>query len=92
MSVTAFLRSLQVAGLTTLTAMLLALVLDHSPADNWYVQVHHLPVIMQVGTFIIDKPLNLWINDGRCVVVGGTQTFRDGWSLSLNATRETCLD
>lgn len=60
-------RSQKVAGLTTLAAMLLALVLDNSPALHWYQLVHHLPVMVRVGTFAIDKPLILWINDGLMV-------------------------
>lgn len=60
-------RSQKVAGLITLTAMLLALVLDNSPALGWYQMVHHLPVMVQVGTFTIDKPLILWINEGLMV-------------------------
>jgi len=60
-------RSQKVAGLMTLVAMLLAFVLDNSPAQDWYELVHHLPVMVQVGTFVIDKPLILWINDGLMV-------------------------
>lgn len=60
-------RSQKVAGLTTLAAMLLAFVLDNSPARDWYEVVHHLPVMVRVGTFTIDKPLILWINDGLMV-------------------------
>ena len=60
-------RSQKVAGLMTLVAMLLAFVLDNSPAQDWYELVHYLPVMVQVGTFVIDKPLILWINDGLMV-------------------------
>lgn len=67
MSSTTWSRSQKVAGLTTLAAMLLALLLDNSPAREWYEVVHHLPVMVQVGTFTIDKPLILWINDGLMV-------------------------
>lgn len=67
MSINNLSRSQKVAGLTTLAAMLLALILDNSPAENWYGVVHHLPVMVQVGTFTIDKPLILWINDGLMV-------------------------
>ena len=67
MNVKPFSRPQQVAGLTTLAAMLLALVLDNSPAVEWYGLVHHLPVMLKVGTFTIDKPLILWINDGLMV-------------------------
>ncbi len=67
MTSTTWSRSQKVAGLTTLAAMLLALLLDNSPAREWYEVVHHLPVMVQVGTFTIDKPLILWINDGLMV-------------------------
>lgn len=60
-------RSQKVAGLTTLAAMLLALILDNSPASTWYDLVHHMPVMVKVGVFTIDKPLILWINDGLMV-------------------------
>jgi Na+:H+ antiporter, NhaA family len=60
-------RSQKVAGLTTITAMLLAFALANSPARDWYQVVHHLPVMVRVGTLAIDKPLILWINDGLMV-------------------------
>lgn len=56
-----------VAGLTTLAAMLLALLIDNSPARAWYDIAHHLPVSLRVGEFAIAKPLILWINDGLMV-------------------------
>ena len=55
------------AGLLTLAAMLLALVLANSPLRDAYQLVHHLPVMVRVGTLAIDKPLILWINDGLMV-------------------------
>ena len=56
-----------IAGLMTLAAMLLALLIDNSPAQAWYDIVHHLPVSLRVGEFAIDKPIILWINDGLMV-------------------------
>jgi NhaA family Na+:H+ antiporter len=53
--------------MTTLTAMLLALLLDNSPARTWYDLVHHMPVSVRVGAFAVDKPLILWINEGLMV-------------------------
>ena len=67
MSSKALSRSQQVAGLTTLAAMLLAVVLDNTPARAWYDLVHHLPASVRIGTLAIDKPLILWINDGLMV-------------------------
>lgn len=60
-------RSQQVAGLTTLAAMLLAVIIDNTPARAWYDLVHHLPVSVRMGEFAIDKPLILWINEGLMV-------------------------
>jgi NhaA family Na+:H+ antiporter len=57
-------RSPKAAGLAMLAAMLLAFALANSPARDWYQVVHHLPVMVQVGSLTIDKPLILWINDG----------------------------
>jgi NhaA family Na+:H+ antiporter len=60
-------RSQTIAGLATLAAMLLAFALANSPLQHVYRSIHHLPVSVQVGTFAIDKPLILWINDGLMV-------------------------
>ena len=57
-------RSPKAAGLAMLAAMLLAFALANSPARDWYQVVHHLPVMVQVGSLTIDKPMILWINDG----------------------------
>ena len=60
-------RMQKAAGLTTLAAMLLALSLANSPLRDLYQLVHHLPVMVQMGTLAIDKPLILWVNDGLMV-------------------------
>ena len=67
MSIKDLSRSQKAAGLTTLAAMLLAFTVANSPARAWYEVVHHLPVMVGVGTLAIDKPLILWINDGLMV-------------------------
>ncbi len=67
MSIKDLSRSKKAAGLITVIAMLLAFAVANSPANEWYQVVHHLPVMVQVGTFAIDKPLILWINDGLMV-------------------------
>ncbi|SHF84219.1 MULTISPECIES: Na+/H+ antiporter NhaA [Halomonadaceae] len=55
------------AGLVTVGAMLLALVLANTPLREFYQFLHHTPVSVQVGALGIDKPLILWINDGLMV-------------------------
>ena len=67
MSIKDLSRSQKAAGLTTLAAMLLAFTVANSPARVWYEVVHHLPVMVRVGTLAINKPLILWINDGLMV-------------------------
>ncbi len=61
------LRSQRIAGPATIAAMLLAFIAVNSPAREWYQVIHHLPVMVRVGTLVIDKPLILWINDGLMV-------------------------
>ena len=60
-------RSQHLAGLTTLAAMLFAFVLANSPVREWYEMVHHLSVMVGLGSLVVDKPLILWINDGLMV-------------------------
>ena len=67
MSTSASPRSQSAAGLIAVTAMLLAFSLANSRMEDWYRLVHHLPVAVQVGSLVIDKPLILWINDGLMV-------------------------
>lgn len=47
---------------------ILALIIANSPFRTLYDVFKHVPVVFQVGTFIIDKPLLLWINDGLMVI------------------------
>lgn len=60
-------RHERLAGLLTVVAMLLALVLVNSPFEDLYRLVHHIPVSVQVGQFRIDRPLIIWINKGLMV-------------------------
>jgi NhaA family Na+:H+ antiporter len=60
-------RSQAAAGIVTLLAMMVAFGLANSPWYDAYWLVHHLPVVLKVGSFVIDKPLILWINDGLMV-------------------------
>lgn len=60
-------RSQYAAGAAVLVAILLAFALANSPAQGLYNLVHHTPVMVRVGSLVIDKPLILWINDGLMV-------------------------
>jgi len=46
---------------------LVALAVVNSPLAPLYDLVHHTPISLHVGAFVIDKPLILWINEGLMV-------------------------
>lgn len=48
-------------------AMLAALAMVNSPLAPLYELVHHTPLAVRVGEFILEKPLILWINEGLMV-------------------------
>lgn len=61
--------SLQAAGGILLgMAAIVALVMKNSPLESLYDGFLTIPVAIQMGEFIIDKPLLLWINDGLMAV------------------------
>ncbi len=55
-------------GIVLLAAAVLALLLSNSPLAWAYDALLHTPVSVRIGTFAIDKPLLLWINDGLMAV------------------------
>lgn len=60
---------LEAAGsMLLLFAALLAMAIENSSASAAYGGFLGLPVIVQVGTFYLAKPLLLWINDGLMAI------------------------
>jgi len=55
-------------GLLLCLASLAALGLENSSFAYFYDLFKNVPVLFQAGSFIIDKPLLLWINDGLMAV------------------------
>ncbi len=51
-----------------MAAAALAMIVANSPLSTYYELLLELPVEIRVGTFEIDKPLLLWINDGLMAV------------------------
>lgn len=59
-----FLRLESASGILLVMAAILALVLANTPMAHWYDALLGTPVVIQIGEFVIHKPLLLWINDG----------------------------
>lgn len=57
----------QASGLLIVVAILLALIAANSPLSALYEAVHHAPVHVGVGPFVINEPLIGWINEGLMV-------------------------
>ncbi|MCB1562977.1 MAG: Na+/H+ antiporter NhaA [Alphaproteobacteria bacterium] len=55
-------------GILLFLAALLAMFMENSPLSGLYGALKDTPVVLQVGAFIIDKPLLLWINDGLMAI------------------------
>lgn len=63
-----FLRLESASGLLLVAAAILAMVIENSPASYLYDDLLNIPIAIQIGTFVIAKPLLLWINDGLMAV------------------------
>lgn len=50
-----------------IVAIFLALVAANSPVAPIYDIIHHIPIHLRTGPFIIDEPLIQWINEGLMV-------------------------
>jgi len=67
-AITAFIGLEAASGIALLAVALLALAASNSPIAPLYRQALELPVGIRIGTFALDKPLLLWINDGLMAV------------------------
>lgn len=63
-----FLKQESAGGIVLIAAALLALAAANSLAASNYFALLELPVAVTIGSFAIDKPLLLWINDGLMAV------------------------
>ena len=67
-SIREFLKLEAASGLILIGAMVIALVLENSPLTIFYEQLLQTYAGVHVGTFKIDKPMLLWINDGLMAI------------------------
>ena len=63
-----FLQKESAGGIVLILAAALALAVANSPLTGAYFALLDIPVVVAFGTFVIDKPLLLWINDGLMAV------------------------
>lgn len=63
-----FMKMEAAGGILLGLAAILALFVKNSPLEGLYDSFLSLPVMVQFGAFIIDKPLLLWINDGLMAI------------------------
>ena len=63
-----FLQKESAGGSILIFAAALALAVANSPLATAYADLLEIPVVAAIGSFVIDKPLLLWINDGLMAV------------------------
>lgn len=63
-----FLKKESTAGVLLMTAGLLAVIVANSPLNSYYQLLLSTPLEFRIGTFGLNKPLLLWINDGLMAV------------------------
>ncbi|MEM6811140.1 MAG: Na+/H+ antiporter NhaA [Pseudomonadota bacterium] len=62
------LHSKTAPGILLCISAISALIFANTPLVSLYDGFKNIPVVLQAGTFIIDKPLLLWINDGLMAI------------------------
>ncbi len=68
MTIRDFLRLEAAGGIILMMTAALALVIANSPLDQYYDLLLDVPIEIRVGTFAIDKPILLWVNDGLMAI------------------------
>ena len=63
-----FLELESAGGLLLMVAAVLALICSNSPIRQAYDDLLKIPVELRFGSFVLAKPLLLWINDGLMAI------------------------
>lgn len=56
------------SGILLFTFALCAILFANTGMKDWYFHFLDIPIVVQIGEFIINKPLLLWVNDGFMAV------------------------
>ncbi|WND02535.1 Na+/H+ antiporter NhaA [Temperatibacter marinus] len=67
-SIQKFLNSESAGGMLLMVSAAIALIIANSPLSGYYGLLLDTPIAVQIGTFEINKPLLLWVNDGLMAV------------------------
>ena len=55
-------------GILLVIAAIIAILISNSALENYYHDILHAPVLIQLGNFSIDKNFHHWINDGLMAI------------------------
>ena len=90
----ALLKHEAAGGVLLMLAAAAALALDNSPLAHLYDALLTVPVVVQVGTLALGKPLLLWINDGLMALfflLVGLEIKRELLDGNLSSWRQAVL-
>lgn len=65
---TSFFHSKTAPGLVLCFSAVMAMIFQNSFLVEYYGVFKNLPILLEIGDFLIDKPLLLWINDGLMAI------------------------
>ena len=89
-----FLKHDAAGGVVLLCAALLALVFSNTSLNALYTSILQTPATVKVGTFGIDKPVLLWVNDGLMAIfffLVGLEIKREVMEGRLSTVRQATL-
>ncbi len=82
------------SSLLLLISAILAIICANSPLESYYNSLLNIPVIVQIGTLKISKPLLFWINDGLMAIfflMIGLELKREFYEGVLSDTKNIIL-
>jgi len=89
-----FLHIEAVSGIVLLLAALGALFWANSPLEHSYHELWHAPLMVGIGSYVLERPLHFWINDALMTVfflVVGMEIRREISEGALSSLRQAAL-
>lgn len=94
MAILKFIKHEAASGILLIAFALLALILNNSPMGWFYDAFLSLPLVVSAGSFGIEKPMLLWINDGLMAIfffLIGLEIKRECMEGELSSIRKASL-